>query len=58
MNTWSIDVLYFRNDWLFVNVAVSSADIKVSGVQYETDVKLDTRLRYLTFFGISAHDVR
>ncbi|XP_067949781.1 protein Fe65 homolog [Watersipora subatra] len=46
-----------RGDWLFSNVAVSSADIRVTGVQYET-VILDTRLRFLTFFGISARDVR
>lgn len=49
---------YFRRDWLFVNVNVSPAAVKVTDINDESDVKLDTRLRFLCYFGISAHDVR
>ena len=50
--------LYYRSEWLFVNVMVSPAEVKVSGVQDPSIIKLDTRLRFLTFFGISAIDVK
>ncbi|KAF6039353.1 hypothetical protein EB796_002317 [Bugula neritina] len=47
-----------RDDWLLTNVTVSSADIRVVNIDDEKDIKLDTRLRFLTFFGISAEDVK